>query len=171
MGFEVELGGGSATANSFQTVAGANTYHADHGNPSEWSSASVADKQFGLIEATRYLETKYHGRWKGVRKTSTQRLAFPRVDVNLEEDSIADEIPVQLKDATSILALAVVNGDTLAVDETTPGEIESISQTAGSVSQTVRYAGARGTQKKYVLADRLVRPLLLSSFGGYVERG
>lgn len=113
MAFTVEDGTGVAGANSYSSVADADTFHSDRGNTLWTGSQSV--KEQALVKATDYLEQKYREVWKGVRNNPDQALEWPRYNV---PSSIPgwfmanNEIPAELKQATALLALDyIVNGD------------------------------------------------------------
>ena len=73
MAFDSTVGG--ASANSFVSVADADTYFGERLGSDVWTAASTADRQKALIMSSRYLDKlSYYGE----RKTDTQNLAFPR---------------------------------------------------------------------------------------------
>ncbi|RLE28258.1 MAG: hypothetical protein DRJ65_00075 [Acidobacteria bacterium] len=104
MAFTVETGAGVAGANSYLSVADADTYHTDRAN-SGWTGADAV-KQAALIEATDYLEAHYQ--WSTGYKTSDdQGLSWPRSGA-IDRHGWAidsDEVPQEVKGATAYLAL------------------------------------------------------------------
>lgn len=66
---------GSASANSYVTIAEADAYLDDRLNASAWTGASDDDKARALFEAARELDLYP---WKGSRVDSTQSLEWPR---------------------------------------------------------------------------------------------
>lgn len=167
----VEDGTGKTDANSYLSVAEANTYHTTFTQSANWTAASLATKQAALIAATQYLDTEYGGRWRGVKGTSTQALAWPRANVVDEDGYTADwnKVPQRLKDACAELALRVVLGDDLLGTVTDPGEVVSESKALGPISKTVTYASAKPHHYQYPKIEALLRSLLVAA--GRVYRG
>lgn len=84
----VEDGSGLANANSYCSVADATTYHADRGN-SDWAAlASDTIREQLLVKATDHMVRAYRTAWAGSRKTSTQKLDWPRVWVPYPDLSV-----------------------------------------------------------------------------------
>lgn len=108
----VEDGTGLTTANSYATVAEANTYHEGRLHNLAWQNDYDDDtKAAALVWATRLLDQL---RWEGNRMTTTQALRWPRGNVlDRERDALLDddEIPAWLKDATAELAARLVEED------------------------------------------------------------
>ncbi len=102
MAFTVEDGTGVDGANSYVTVAEADTYHSDRANAA-WTGEDAA-KQAALIKATDYIEQNYQGRWLGTEDSTTQPLSFPRtIDSGV--------IPDRLKQAVCVLALESLSNE------------------------------------------------------------
>ena len=170
MALIVEDGSGKTDADSYLSVADADTYHTNHSGSTDWSGATTATKEQALRLATQYLDVRYNGLWKGYRSNETQALDWPRAYV---EDSDgyyydSDEMPLRVKDATAELALRVVEGDTLLDDITKPGTIKRKRVKAGPVETETEYVGGYNQVKKYPLIDGIVRPL---TGVGVLERG
>jgi len=68
----VETGAGLRNSNSYVTVAALDTYLTDRARETEnsWDTATTAQKEAALILATQYIDTRWGGRFKGVRNTS-----------------------------------------------------------------------------------------------------
>lgn len=64
-------------AESYASVAEADTYHAARGNAA-WAALTAGQKEEALRKATEYMEGEYYGRWTGDRVESAQTLALPR---------------------------------------------------------------------------------------------
>ena len=110
MAFLVEDGTGIASANSYVSIADADTYHTDRGNTG-WTGTDAV-KQAALIEATDYVESHY--RWAtGVKASSGNGLGWPRsgaVDV-YGYNLAANAVPDKVKQAVSYLALKALTAD------------------------------------------------------------
>lgn len=173
MAFEVESGTGSATANAYVSVADADTYHADNGDPSAWSAASTATKQAAIVEATRWLDAKFGNRWIGRQANEDQRLDWPR-DAAITPEGFTyddDEMPTALAEACAYMALKVVGGDTLLPDQTAPGNVKrELKSLPGPLTVETEYTGGGKSQiKSYPLVHGILRRIIRP--GGTIERG
>lgn len=169
--FVVEDGSGLSTANSYLSVANADTYHTNVTRSSDWSGATAAVKQNALIVATQYLDIHYQGRWRGCKSSGTQALSWPRHSVEDDDGYWLDSssLPQKLKDACAELALRVVLGDDLLGVATTPGAVVSESVTVGPISESKTYLGGKPLGYEYPKLEALVRGLIEA--GGSVIRG
>lgn len=108
--------GGSA-ANSFCTLAEAETFQESRVYITEWTASTTAEKNAALVMATFTLSTALL--WNGYIYSSTQRLIFPRVGlydrrgIEVPHDSVPDE----LKEATAELALQLRKSNPNVVSE------------------------------------------------------
>lgn len=84
MAFTVEDGTIVAGANSYTTVADADSYFGDRAN-ADWAALDTPTKQSLLVKATDYLVQKYRNRWKGMRVNIKQTLDWPRAGVQIED--------------------------------------------------------------------------------------
>lgn len=102
---------GSASANSYITVATGDDMTGLYLGTLAWSSASTDNKGRALIMATRYLDELD---WIGSRASTTQALAWPRNDAECGELSYANSvIPQPIKQACFDLAEALLSSPTL----------------------------------------------------------
>lgn len=114
---------GSASANSYLTVAAADAIANTMVGTLAWGSATTDDKGPALITATNGLETLS---WTGTRATSTQALSWPRVDASCGDKEIADDdIPREIELACFDLANALLGDPTLL--RSTPGAGELVT--------------------------------------------
>lgn len=83
-----------------------------------WTSASVADRNAALVWATSLLD--YWVDWFGVVADDDQALRWPRYDVQTPDGVTFDydEIPVFLQEATAELAGYLLSGDPTAAPDT-----------------------------------------------------
>lgn len=144
---------GGASANSYETLAEANTFFADERLPltPPWVASGAYNAQ-ALIMATRGLDLLLDGKrvlvrpasgtayyvvrrtWTGAPATTTQRLAWPRIGMFTANGVAisASVIPKELKDAESEFA-----GQLLGTDRTLDSDVivqGVTSVRAGSVS-------------------------------------
>jgi len=169
--FVVEDGTGLSNANSYLSVADADTYHANVTRSSDWTAATAASRENGLIVATQYLYIRFQGRWRGYRNTRSQALAWPRYSVEDDDGYVLDaaSLPQKLQDACAEMALRVVLGDNLLGTVTETGEIVSESVSVGPISESKTYAGGKPYGYEYPKLDALVRALIAA--GDTIIRG
>lgn len=183
MAITVETGSIVAGAESYVTVAEADTYHGNRNNTG-WTGTEAV-KEAALRRAAAYLDGHYRNRWKGQPvKPLTQPMAWPRVGVRLIEGpqvfydvdpSFYDSeysgyleittIPQRLKDAQCELALRALSGE-LAVD----GENNILSKKV-DVLETSYMAGTVKGQKQYQIVDQLLSDLVRPVGSGTALRG
>lgn len=102
---------GASNANSYLTVAGADSIANGMIGTLAWSSASNDEKARALITATNGLETLS---WAGNRASSTQALSWPRTNASCGHKTVSsDEIPREVELATFDLANALLGDPTL----------------------------------------------------------
>lgn len=102
---------GSASANSYITVATGDDLANVYLGTLSWSSASTDNKGRALIMATRYLDEL---EWIGTRATTTQALAWPRNDAECGDWSYSNSvIPQPIKQACFDLAEALLGSPAL----------------------------------------------------------
>lgn len=81
----VEDGTGIANANSYISIADADTYFNDRGNET-WPDLDSDVKVSALIRATDYLTRTYYGKWAGTKYLLGQSLDWPRAYVRTQSD-------------------------------------------------------------------------------------
>ena len=143
----VEDGTGLSNADSFVSVAYADTYFTTRG-VSAW--ASLTNKEALLIKATDYIEAVYSESWKGVTLNDTQSLSFPRI---IDDSTV---YPDRLLKAVCELALKANSGD-LLVDV----EQRTIEEKVDVI--TVKYAEYSDQKTQYSMVYGLISPYLLST--------
>lgn len=91
---------GDASANTYATLAEAETYHTGHPHADTWAEADALAQTRALLLATRLLDAQVN--WQGAIATLTQALGWPRLQAYDRHDrSIGStEIPQRVKDAT-----------------------------------------------------------------------
>jgi hypothetical protein len=167
MALIVETGSASTTAESYASVADADTYHANRAN-TDWASLATAAKEAALRKATDYMTQQYGERWKGYRYTNTQALDWPRSWVLkpgpfIENFYEHDEIPAPVSRACMELALRASAGD---LSEDTAQEI--IREKVGQI-ETEYQPGSRAGAK-YPAVERGLAPLLTGSGGVQIAK-
>lgn len=158
MAFTVETGTGSASANSYVTVAEADAFFSDRGTTT-WTGADAV-KQAALIAAADYLNSAKRFPYRGLRFSATQRLLWPRTGV-VERNGLAltdGVIPTALKDAQCHLALIALTGGALWSVLQRGGQVTS--ESVGPIS--VSYAQGAPIGVWYESAMELLDNLLRS---------
>lgn len=126
---------GAADADSYATLAEANTYNASRPFTTSWSDATDPEKEAALKEAARLLDAVF--RWTGAAVDAVQALAWPRSGMATRNGFAipttgSDSIPKALKDAQSEFARRLIDADITEDNEAEKQNIESIK--AGSVA-------------------------------------
>lgn len=125
----------SPTANSYIAVADFNSFHADR-NVTEIVDAEYDTTQIqgALVQATDYIEKQWGRKFRGWKRSQSQRLEWPRIDAFDNDNYLFDPIPHQLVAATAEYALLALQlGRNLApVPEL---EFATIDTATGEVSQ------------------------------------
>lgn len=159
MSLIVEDGTGLSTAESYGSVADADTYHANIGNTT-WGTLTTAVKEQLLRKATNYMIQTYRMRWAGVRKNDTQALDWPRFLVpRLDTEALyayydSDSVPGEVKVACFELALKA-NSAALAPDTERLTKREKVGQLE------VEYDTVNGkAYKMYRAIDNLLMPMM-----------
>jgi hypothetical protein len=167
MAFTVEDGSGVAGANSYVSEADADAYFTDHGIPSDWSTATSAEKEQALVKATQWIDAHYW--WiTGEIGGTVQALGWPRVQA---EDKFgrsidSDVVPDQVIAACCEAAVRSIAGD-LEADETQKVLEEEVT---GAVRVRYDPNAAQGTL--YPLINQLLSGLAASGeYQAQVVRG
>ena len=157
---------GSASANSYLSVAGGDALANLALGTLAWSTASSDDKGRALITATRHLDEL---EWAGYRAGSTQALAWPRSGIVLDGVSLSSTtIPEQVEQACFDLAEALLTTPTLLsggnsnLGELIPGIPNASLQSASVdvINVTFKQGGA-----PVVLNALTVLPSLVGTLG------
>lgn len=102
---------GASDANSYLSVAAADSIANNMLSTVGWGTATTDDKGRALITATRYLDQL---EWIGTKTSTTQALLWPREDATCGEKDYANNvIPDEIKFATFDLADALLGDSTL----------------------------------------------------------
>lgn len=168
MSLIVEDGTGLSAAESYISVADADTYHADRGN-TPWSTMTTLQKEQALRRGTEFMLQIYRGKWKGYRTTNVQALDWPRASVDIPDSPGGyggfpayvpiNSIPVEIKKACAEMGYRAASGELLE-DQTRSVVREKI----GPIE--TEYDRASPQRKRYVAVDAIVGPFLGTSAGG-----
>lgn len=154
---------GDANAESYVSVSDATAYHAARGNAA-WTGADSV-KEIALRRGTAYLDGRYRGRWKGLRETTTQALAWPRSNATDEDgvDIAEDQIPQAVKDATCEAALReLTDQGSLQPDLDRGGDV--VKEQVGPLS--VEYLATAPSRTVVTVLDDLLSGVLMGGATG-----
>lgn len=158
MAFTVEDGTGLSDANAYISVAEFKAYHDERGNSYE-AACKDSTIQQAIIRATDYIEKRWRNRWKGVRESEAQALAFPRVYLFDEDGYVIDGIPAKLKQATAEYAVRAIT-ITLMPDpqiDDTSLRVRRKREKVGPIETETEFAEeAPRDLRPYPAADRLL---------------
>lgn len=171
----VEDGTVVAGAESYISVADANTYHAARGN-TNWATISEAEAEQALRRATDYLVQVYRLKWDGVRFSGAQALDWPRSFVRNKDQSFgnlypivgyfyypSDYIPPELKNACAEMAFKAASGELAPdLDKTVIKEKIDVLE--------VEYDKNSLQYKRYRAIDNMLAPFLSSGSSGTFRR-
>lgn len=165
---------GSASADSYATLAAADAYFAARG-VTTWTGADAV-KEAALRKATTYLDNAYRTRWVGLTVTVTQALAWPRTDGNRDPWTRSiqyplvdingfqipiDTVPAQIVTATIEAALLALGGTALEPTLARGGAIKQ--EMVGPISVT--YMDGASPQDRYLAIEGILRGLVTSTPG------
>lgn len=164
MSLIVEDGTARADAESYMSVAEADTYHSDRGNAA-WTGTTPQKEQW-LRKATEYMVQTYRERWLSFRVTATQALDWPRAWVQVKDapygyGSFAamipnNVVPVEVKRACGELALQAISGDLAPA-------LERVARREKVDVIEVEYDAGSPAYKRFRNVDMLLSPLLRGS--------
>jgi hypothetical protein len=131
-----ETGAGLSDANSYASVADADSYHEGHLYGSAWTTASTSTKEAALVMATRLIDGCHQ--FNGRKVSSTQGLQWPRAKA-IDPDGAGstglfsgtgfffaeDVVPIAVVNATCELARELIKAD--STDATDAEGLQSIS--------------------------------------------
>jgi hypothetical protein len=160
MALVVEDGTGKSDAESYASVAYADTYNTNYISSSAWSAASDTEKEVALRRATQYIDSEWGMKWGGERRLTTQALDWPRSFAYYADGrSIdSDEIPNRLQQACCQLAVDALSTPLLETSDPAAGVIKE-SVKLGPISETKEYAGAKTSLRSYSMAHSLLSAL------------
>ena len=155
----------SASANSYVTLAEANTYFETVPDSSTWTDKTDDQKNRALIDATRWIDNL---NFYGTRCDNGQALKFPRNNYQVDDVELScTTIPNNIKYAQYELARALAN-DTDAITGTT-GKDGNFEEVALGDLRVKYNTESQGTGSINNILD--VYPWLQSYLGAYMLGG
>jgi len=161
MALIVEDGTGISGAESYASLADANTYwngrqHSSH--YTSWNGASTAQKEGALREASAYLDAVYGPYYRGNRRGYIQGLLWPRSDATDDRGYELPALPDCLVNACYELAARAIDGQ-LAEDLDRGGAVKR--EKVGPIE--VEYADSAPVRKTYGAVNVALSPILNGS--------
>lgn len=159
----VEDGSIVSGAESYCTVATADTYHSNRG-VAAWAALTTAQKEEALRRATDYMTQVYRDKWEGNRVIYSQALDWPRVGVvvyygpHLWREVDDDTVPLEVAYACAELALKASSA-TLYADQTQGVVREKIGPLE------TEYDRSSPIAVRYKAVDGILRPYLMQTNG------
>lgn len=150
---------------TYVSVVDADTYVTDHFRGDDlttWDTASD-DKEAALREATQYIDANFEDNFVGEIQTTSQTLAWPRVNAVDNAGRLLNGIPSAVKDATVELAFSALGGK-LVPDESRGGKVKREKVDV----LEVEYFDNAPAGTTYGWVEQLLRPVLKHS--GAVKR-
>lgn len=148
----MEDGSGIAGAESYISVADADTRHTNLGNTA-WTGATSV-KEAALRRATQYMLQAYRLRWSGMRVHFAQTLDWPRYDIMVDGFPVdVNSVPDAVKNACADLALKALSSDLNA--DLTP---RVIREKVGPIETD--YDRYTPQQTRFVAIDDMLAPYL-----------
>lgn len=149
----VEDGTGLVNAESFASVAFADSYHDKLGN-TLWAALTTGQKEILLRRATNYIQGLYASSFVGVVYNELQALAFPRISTDyVWRNLFSLAVPRQIAEATAELALIANTGDLLPNAKRAKKSVK-----VGSIS--VEYENSTSTATQFVSASLKLAPFI-----------
>ena len=161
----VETGSGISGANSYVSLASADSYFGLRGN-NTWVDGDDDAKEAALIKACSYMETFF---WNGIKTLSTQNLEWPRRNV-IDQNGYyvsATCIPMRVKNAQSELAYRYFSGDDPAPDLDSSGRV--VRERVDVIEVEYDRGGTKAVPE-FTYVDALLKPFLKSSLNVGVVR-
>lgn len=160
MALIVEDGSVVSGAESYTSVASADTYIANFLNSSTWIAQATADKERFLRRATQYVDNLYGPRWSGIRIESDQLLDWPRANAQVENYLFDhDAIPLQLEHAVAEVAVRLNDGIALTTDSE-DGNITAEKVKVGPITVDTEFQGTKVQITVIPDVDMIIAPLL-----------
>jgi hypothetical protein len=135
---------GSATADSYATLAQASTYHTAQNNAA-WAAADTTSQEAALRRATLWIDATYRSRWIGERVNGrSQSLDWPRYGVTDVDGWAVDyaTIPAEIVSATCDAAVREVVTPFCLTPDVVMGREKVLTGVKGITWEPLRKAGS-----------------------------
>lgn len=166
MAFIIEDGTGVAGANAYLSATQMRAYFTDVGVTFSQTDGQL---EVAIVKSTRYVETRYQGRWKGQREfPDVQALSWPRLYApQVDVCAYYEGVPAPLRDAVAEYARQALTTELLPVPTQDPFITMSKEKVGPLETEVQRLPGFQQFQP-IPAADLLIRPLIF--WGSYTIR-
>lgn len=167
MALTSEDGTGLQGARSYASLAQIDAYWLARPHASlsgTWTAAPLAQKEGAATEASAYLDATYGIRWKGLKRTSTQGLHWPRSEAMDEAGYPLPDLPRELVDATAELAARALSAR-LIPDVAEGQVVTSKTEKVGDLEERTTYGEGTRLAATFGPVSGLVAPLLRHGLG------
>lgn len=146
-------------ANTYVTLAEADTFFEGEIETTEWDAASDATKNIALVNAQRTLQNQY--RWKGSPAVpDTQPLRWPRANISVDYSRLSSsEIPQAIQDAQCLLAFELLQSLAFEAAAGSANDIGKIGLGGGALEIEYQTTSDSGNVQRTVITSR-IRTLL-----------
>lgn len=168
----VEDGTIVANANSYVTIDEADAYHEIIGND-DWASYEAVDKKKALLIAARSLDLMYSSKFMSIPQVgSTQVMRWPRLAFWARHTNKlinGNQIPSEIKDAQSELALMQLNGLDLFPVVSRDEMVTQESTQIGDISISKSYAAPVSQESfpEFRRVDLILQPVIKAQSGSW----
>ena len=158
MSLIVEDGTGLANAQSYISVADADTYFTEHSAPAVWTAASTAAKEKALKLAAQYMDAIFKMRWKGIRKQETQALDFPRYGIEDRDGYFlsSDALPTPIKQACAEYAVRSITNELYPDLTADSGSLSAKRVKVGPIEVDKQWAGGTRPYRRYSIVEAML---------------
>lgn len=173
MALIVEDGTIVAGAESYISVANADTYLANYGKDAVWTAKTTLEKEILLRSSRLYMDTKFN--WKGTQATSGHSTIWPRSGVYIEDNLVdSDSIPADVSNSNAILAAESTSSDLYRnIDNGSTGQlIKGTEDAVGPLKSKVEYFDSptsTGSQVAFTEVNSILKPYTIGG-GRQLER-
>jgi len=161
MALIVEDGTGMIDADSYMSLVEAADYHTKYTIGTEWASATDANRERALRQASRYIDDVYGARFRGTKVRRDQSLEWPRFSAVDRDGWVisSSTVPPAAKYATAELARRALTTELRS--DVLSGSIIETSIKAGPITDMIKYDdGGQDQQLTYTVVDDLLSKLL-----------
>ena len=159
-------------ANTYVSLADAETYHTNYGNVDWTGNADDELKKQALVLASQAVDLLYGAKYmSGILPDSTQALLFPRMWFTDNDSRIVKEnnIPLCLKNAVCEIALLQMAGENIFPLASTGNLVKTSKVKVGDIETSTEYfkAAENETYSGFRKVDIILRPILKTATGGW----
>lgn len=157
---------------TYGDLAGYKEWADDRGHSYPVTSGADAQITVALLNAAEYLDGRYRGRWKGVKATIAQVRAWPRTGARDEDGVLVDEddVPTAVAYAAYEATKLILAGTDMSPAIVRGGAVKRERVVAGPVESETEYADGAPARTAFTAIDDLLRGLVRSNAGVWLER-